>query len=448
MKKKGIYLTSLLCFILIACQKENTQVDINLDSQLDELLDIMSNNQGRAFFILPDSDDYGKIPTDPKNPINPEKVNLGKLLFHETGLSINPHNLISKNTYSCASCHFAGAGFQSGLAQGIADGGIGFGNNGEGRMKGSLYRGDEIDVCKIRTPTVLNVTYQEVVFWSGLFGGVGMNEDTKSSWVAGPAEANHLGFEGTETQAIAGLIGHRLGVEDAFLEKYGYKPLFDAAFPHEAQESRYDGISAGLAIAAYERTILANQAPFQKWLKGASNAMTQQQKEGAILFFGKAECATCHTGPALNKMDFEAIGLKDMAQSGHPTFNVSINDNERLGRGGFTGNTADNYKFKIPQLYNLKDSPFYGHGSSFSTIQDIIAYKNTGTKENGNVPDQYLSPDFKPLGLTEGEIQSITEFITNGLYDDNLERYTPNSILSGYCFPFNDPLARNQMGCD
>lgn len=451
MKKinSGILLVLALAILALGCRKEGGTNTVELDSALDEVLNEVSNNEGRSFFTLPESDDFINIPNDPKNPITKEKVELGKLLYHETGLAINPRNPISENTYSCASCHFASAGFQAGRFQGIGEGGIGFGVNGEGRTRGSLYEGDSLDVQPIRSPTTLHVAYQKVMLWNGQFGATGVNENTGDAWVYGtPIETNFLGYEGTETQAIAGLGVHRMDLDDDFLTTYGYKQLFDAAFPNVLSEKRYDKERAGLAIAAYERTLLANQAPFQKWLKGDNRAMTQAQKEGAILFFGKAECGNCHTGPALNKMAFQAIGMMDLVQISHESFKVSMTDKERKGRGGFTGKEEDMFKFKTPQLYNLKDSPFYGHGSSLFSIKEVVDYKNRGVKENSAVPDEQLSPDFKPLGLTPEEVDLITEFIENGLHDNNLERYLPDQLLSGYCFPFNDPLAKNQTGCD
>ena len=64
------------------------------------------------------------------------------------------------------------------------------------------------------------------------------------------------------------------------------------------------------------------------------------------------------------------------------------------------------------------------------------------------VPDSQLSPEFKPLNLTEEEIDDITAFLETGLRDPNLVRYVPESILSGQCFPNNDPLSRMDLGCN
>ena len=100
-------------------------------------------------------------------------------------------------------------------------------------MKGSLYEGDSIDVQPIRSPTTLHVAYQKVMLWNGQFGATGLNANTGDAWVYGtPIEANYLGYEGTETQAIAGLKVHRMGMEENFLTTNGYKPLFNAAFPN------------------------------------------------------------------------------------------------------------------------------------------------------------------------------------------------------------------------
>ncbi len=444
---KSLLILLSIC-LLWSCKKE-TAVNSVQDEELTQLIDKASEGQGLDFFRLPASDDFANIPQDPNNPVNKEKVALGKLLYHETGLGLNPENEISTGNFSCASCHFASAGFQAGRVQGIGEGGIGFGLNGEGRIKGSLYTESMIDVQPIRSPSALNVAYQEVMLWNGQFGATGMNEGTEHAWTEGtPKAVNHLGYQGIETQAIAGQTVHRMMIDMAFIEDNNYSEYFEKAFPDLPIEESVDIEHAGLAIAAYERTLLANEAPFQKWLAGNSNAMSDLEKEGAILFFGEAKCVNCHTGPALAQMDFHALGLKDLHQIPELTFKTSPDNVENLGRGGFTGVDEDKYKFKVPQLYNLVDSPFLGHGSSMRSVREIIEYKNRGVKENENVPDEYMSPSFQPKGLSDEEITALTAFIEQSLRDPNLRRYEPSSILSGNCFPFNDPMAKNHLGCD
>lgn len=438
----------LLCFVLafvavIGCEKV---IENELDLQLTEALELVSPNNNTDFFKLPDSDDFENIPQDPNNPITREKVQLGKLLFHETGIALNPEYEMSEGTYSCASCHHAGGGFQAAVPQGISDGGIGYGINGEGRKKNPMYDDSKLDIQPIRTPSALNSAYQKVMLWNRQLGARGINEGTQANWTAGtPKENNHLGFEGVETQAIAGLTVHRLTIDTAFIFSTDYKSLFDYAFPDVAEQDRYNEITAGLAIAAYERTMLANEAPFQQWLRGDYDAMTDDQKEGAVLFFVRAGCGKCHTGPALNSDAFYALGMDDL--SGPGVFGT-IDEGTKKGRGGFTGNDDDMYKFKVPQLYSLAKSPFYGHGASFTSVKDVIDYKNAGIKENNNVPNHYLSPEFKPLNLTGEQVRLLTAFVEEALMDENLHRYEPSVLPSGNCFPNNDPLSKVELGCN
>ena len=432
----------LLSVLSVGCKKEAS----DLDAELSETLMDASGGQGLIYFMQPQKYEMDKIPQDPRNPLTSEKVELGRMLYHETGLALNPKKLLCKNTYSCSTCHFASAGFQAGRKQGISDGGEGFGFNGEGRHNLAEYPETDLDVQPSRTPSIMNIAYQTNILWNGQFGGTHLNVGTEGSWTAGtPKETNHLGYEGTETQAIAGINVHRLIADTAFYFRTAYKPMFDNAFPEVPAPERYDRVHTGLAIAAFERTVLSNQAPFQLWLQGNTTALSDQEKRGALLFFGKAECNSCHTGKALSSMEFHALGVTDLIGPG--TYGTSTDKVENLGRGGFTGNDADMFKFKVPQLYNLKDSPFYGHGGEFNTIREVVEYKNAAVPENPNVPANKISPMFKPLGLSSAEIDDIVAFLENGLYDPNLHRYEPVRLPSGQCFPNNDQKSKQDMGC-
>lgn len=437
--------------ILASCQKDEDSNNSagQLDSQLEQALSDASGGVGKAHYLLPLSTEFSKIPQDPKNPITQEKIDLGALLFHETGIGLTPKHPTHMGQYSCASCHFASAGFQAGRHQGISDGGIGFGLNGEGRMADPEYLLTELDVQPVRTPSALNIAYQEAILWNGQFGAVGVNAGTEAGWTAGtPKATNHLGYHGTETQAIAAQDVHRLKMDSDICVDLNYKQLFDRAYADVDPAIRYDKEHAGLAIAAYERILLANQAPFQLWLRGNKSALSDQAKRGATLFFGKANCASCHNGPSLANMEFYALGMKDLFESSDITYGANSESCENKGRYCFTKNDEDLFKFKVPQLYNIADSPFYGHGASFQSVRDVIVFKNNGIKENPNVPDERLAEQFKPLGLTEAEIDDLTDFILNGLRDPNLLRYQPLSVRSGNCFPNNDPQSKDDLGCN
>ncbi len=103
--------------------------------------------------------------------------------------------------------------------------------------------------------------------------------------------------------------------------------------------------------------------------------------------------------------------------------------------------------FKVPQLYNLKNVDFYFHGASKSSLKDVVIYFNEAKPENPNIPITSITPYFHPLNLTEEEINDLVEFLENGLFDPDLERYAPSFIMSGNCFPDNDPIAQIDLGC-
>ena len=441
----------LLISIFFSCGSDlnSSSTTQELEQKDVELIALMKGNAPTgdiSYYRLPESNDFSNIPQDPRNPITKDKVALGGFLFHETALGISAKNEKFIKTFSCASCHHADAGFQAGVIQGIGEGGKGFGTTGE--LRRPFPGAQNIDVQPLRSPTAMNGAYQKNMLWNGQFGATALNEGTEHLWPAGtPIETNKLGFEGIETQAIAGMGVHRLDINEEVIKISAYKNLFDQVYPNEPESERYSLKNAALAIAAFERTLLSNKAPFQQYLQGKLDAMSAMEKEGATLFFGKAGCVNCHTGPALNSMQFNAIGLGDMYDCPEPTVGTKINDTANLGRGGFTGKSTDNYKFKVPQLYNLKDSPFYGHGATLRSVREVIIYKNNAKPQNTNITTSQLDPLFKPLGLNDSEISAIEAFISNALYDSNLQRYVPDLLPSGQCFPNADIQSRIDLGC-
>lgn len=446
--KKTIISIAILGVIMIACHYESYVSE--LDLQLESAINSQSPTKSSDFFILPESTDYSNIPNqDPKNPITSEKVALGKMLFHETGIGLTPNQSISTQTYSCSSCHVAKKSFTAGRHQGIADGALGFGISGEGRDKNPLYKGSEVDAQGARPLPTINLAYVTNALWAGTFGSKGVNIGTEAVWNQDTlVNINHQILEGLEANNIRALIVHRQMMSKQIADALGYTEMFDKAFPDVPVNERYSLKTTAFAIAAYFRTIFTNQAPFQKWLKGDRKAMTDEQKEGAKLFFGKAACISCHNSPSFNQMAFFAVGANDMYQNPQPTFRTDANDNRNKGRAGFTQNSDDLYKFKVPQLYSLKPVGFYLHGASKRSLREVVEYFNNGIPENPNVPASKISGRFHPLNLSEREINQLTDFLENALYDDNLARYAPSQTMSGKCFPNNDTKSKLDMGCN
>lgn len=436
----------VLSLFIFACTQD--KLENPLDTNLERTLKKLSPTGEIDHYVLPDSDNLDAIPQGVGNPLTTHKVALGKMLFFETGLALDAMHETGKGTYSCATCHIPSAGFMPGRVQGIADGGIGFGFNGEERDQMGDYHEDELDVQGARPLSMLNVTYVTNSTWSGKFGANGVNVDTEYAWMDEEVtEVNFLGLDGLEAQNIEGLELHRMVVNRDVLDSLGYLAMYDEAFGEFPVEERYSPVTTSFALSAYIRTLLTTEAPFQKWLKGDQEAMSNQEKLGAQLFFSKAGCFRCHKGPALNAMEFHALGVRDLHENPN-VYGTSIEDKRNLGRGGFTKREEDMFKFKVPQLYNMGDSPFYFHGSSKRSLLAVVDYFNKGVPENANVPQDKVSPLIHPLYLSFEEVEALVSFLDNGLRDPDLQRYVPEVILSGNCFPNNDPVSQNDLGCN
>jgi cytochrome c peroxidase len=123
-------------------------------------------------------------------------------------------------------------------------------------------------------------------------------------------------------------------------------------------------------------------------------------------------------------------------------------ENVKKGRGGFTKNPDDNYKFKTPTLYNITDNGFYGHGGTFTSVRDVVVYKNKGISQSTEVADDNLATQFGTIDLTDQEIDNLTAFIETSLRDADLTRYVPETLKSGLCFPVNDVQSQQDLGCN
>lgn len=418
---------------------------------------------GMDSLVLPESYDFAAIPQDANNRITFAKVILGQLLFHDTGFALNGRSL-EVESWSCATCHNAEGGFKPGIPQGIAEGGVGFGHGGTDRVLASAFDGDarsdaanRPDIQPISPPATLNAAYQDVVLWNGQLGNAAAgspNSGVPLSILAPdgtPAAANSRQLSGLETQAIAGIGVHRLKVDTGtpLQTNNTYQLLWREAYGGDALSGDVLG-NAGKAIAAFERTVLANRSPFQLWLRGDVSAMGEAEYRGAELFFGKAGCSGCHQGPALSSRPgasedemFFAIGFADLDTS-DPRIHGSVPVATSKGRGGFTGLRSQEYQFKIPQLYNLADFSFFGHGASFSSIRELLVYKNQAFPQTfASLPN--LDYRFVPLGLSATEMYDLEKFLTDALYDPDLERYQPDTAPSGECL-IVDPLQFDSHG--
>jgi hypothetical protein len=309
------------------------------------------------------------------------------------------------------------------------------------------------------------------------------------------------------------LDAHRmLGSQAAELLKIpAFVKLFKDAFPDEAAQAAAMNDMTLLvndqtelrAQATFLRTVVTRNTPFDNFLAGDDSAMTPGQLRGAQLFFTKAQdggagCFNCHSGPMLNKQpsDPDVAGIGKLVEENF--INVGIGDHpvqalnaaarnhatayhaEDTGRAEITGNPNDVYKFRSLTLRQLKDARTFFHNGSFTKVRDVVSYFNAGVPQDptagaaATLDARFTHPrgagTQTGLGLTESQIDDVTDFLENGLYDpsfvtilqpsaDDLA-YSKNRpdlaalgakdgmMLSGLAIDDNDPLARRDQGLE
>ena len=248
-----------------------------------------------------------------QNPVTPAKVKLGKMLFYETRLSID-------GTVSCEKCHM-------------------FSLYGTDGLKKSLAA--DCKVAPRNAPTVLNAADQISEHWTGNMKSVEEQASKAMSSMPG----------GNYTNVVAKLESMK-----------GYVKLFKDAFPQAKSPVSMNNI--GLAIGAFER-ILVTPSPFDAYLKGDEEALTQEQKEGLKTFIDTG-CIHCHNGTYAGGMMYMKFGL--FASYWKYTKSKKIDK----GRYELTKNNADLYVFKVPVLRNVAMTPPYFHDGSVNRLQDAV----------------------------------------------------------------------------
>lgn len=287
-----------------------------------------------------------KPPEPADNRLNAARVELGKQLFFDPRLS-------GKANISCASCHNPMLGWSDGLAKGI-------GNDGR-----PLSRA---------TPSLINVAYNPFQLWDGA-------EHSLEAQALGPMR--NPKEMAADVEQILAFVGR---VE-------AYRQAFAKAYPNEGVNEK----TLAKALASFERTIISNESPFDHWVMGVKNAMTEQQVEGFKLFVAadKGNCARCHAPPNFTDNSFHNIGLESFAEH-----------NRDLGRYKQRPLGLMKGAFKTPTLRDIALSAPYFHDGS---ARDLIAVMEF-YQEGGLIKDN-LSPDIKPLNLSQAEQEAIIAFM-------------------------------------
>jgi cytochrome c peroxidase len=247
------------------------------------------------------------------NPITPEKVALGRLLFFDKRLSKN-HDV------SCNSCHALDKYGVDGLAT----------STGHRQQKGGR-----------NAPTVYNCGDHLSQFWDGRAGTL---EDQAKGPVLNPVEM---------------AMKDAAAVEQVVSSIPGYTPLFAKAFPGEQTPITFDRIA--LAIGAFERT-LVTPSRFDGYLRGDANALDAAEKKGLGLFISQG-CVACHNGAAVGAGMYQKLGLVE-----------PVSGLKDEGRVSVTKDPEDKFRFKVPSLRNIDKTGPYLHDGSIAKLDEVVVF--------------------------------------------------------------------------
>jgi len=288
-----------------------------------------------------------KAPEPADNPTTPAKVALGQILYHDPRLS-------STGTVSCASCHNTMLGGEDNRPNSM-------GVNGQTGGRSA--------------PTVWNAAFNTVQFWDGRAASL---EDQAAGPVTNPIEMGMKDWDDVVTR----------------LNKIeGYEALFQKAFGTGAITKD----NATKAIAAYERTLITPNSPYDQYVKGDKSALDSQQIKG-MEKFAELGCGGCHSGPAFNGPG--TYQKFPMFSNGY--FEAQYKISKDVGREEATKKAADAHFWKVPTLRNIAlTAPYFHNGSVKSLdlavklmaklqlnkelpkddIEDIVAFLNGLTGE-------------------------------------------------------------------
>jgi cytochrome c peroxidase len=428
---------------------------------------------------------------DPRFAITPAKRELGKMLFFDPVRSsdIRPEFggvPATRQTASCGSCHLGAAASKAGVLFNLAVGGEGFGYLDPSLQRFVVRRRPRPGLVD-EIPTPLDLIVGGVLVRSGRFDaidslprlspsviGFAFNLRLLAGGVAGEtdgpgkANLNPYGLPAGENVGEIAFSAHRMaGAQGAALRAIpAYVRLFRDAFPQEAAAADAAGDpellindhTVARAIAAFLRTVVTRDTPWDRFLAGDDAALTRRQLRGAFLFAapageGGAGCISCHSGPMLNKVlgdergllvreNFHNVGigdhpLQDLARAalGDPSY-------RDIGRAEATGDPADLYKVKTPTLRQLRDGGQYTHAGRLSSVREVVRYFNDGVPQDATAgAAASLAPLFvRPrgagwpagLGLTPAEIEALVDFLENALYDSAFGRDDPDSPTAAF----------------
>lgn len=394
---------------------------------------LMAQNPPQLNPLNPPSDPVG-------NPTTADKVMLGKVLFWDEQLS-------SSKTVACATCHILSSGgtdlrssknnikaINPGLDQSFLTVDDIVGSPGvpqscdQGNYSYSDVYGYEAQSTNRKSPPVINASLFTSLFWDGRAGGqfidpltneqiLNSNASLENQVLGPPTSAIEMAHSGRNWEDVIADLEKSSPLAlspvptaelSSWIADNSYFELFNRVFGStEITVSRI-----AMAIASYERSLFSNQTPFDEFIAGNTNALTQQERTGFNVF-RQAGCAACHTGSLLSDNQFHNIGVTPNA--------------EDSGRFTVTTSNRDQGRFKTPGLRNISLQNTFMHNGGLTSIEEVIEFYDRG----GDVNNPNLDNRIRPLNLNNQQKIDLAAFLKRPLTDPR--------VSSGIA-PFTSPL--------
>ncbi len=327
---------------------------------------------------------------------------------------------------------------------------------------------------------IINTAFFPTLMWNSRFRALsGDPFDNSAGLLFPPPEDLSLSYQPhllvaqafippTERNEVAGFVfvGDNHAIRNEVLIRLNniprYRKLFGKVFPEVKAGAPITFDMFGLAIAEFEFTLTFANAPIDRFARGQRNALTEDEKRGALLFFGEARCSECHSvaGQSTEMFsDFQehVIGVPQIAPQVTNSVFDGADANEDFGKEQITGNPEDRYKFRTSPLRNVALQPTFMHNGAFTTLEDAVRHHLDVITSalNYSPVDQQLSADLrgpmgpfnpvlarvdpilaKPIHITDEQFDQLIAFVHYGLLDpratpERLRSLVPRSLPSG-----------------
>jgi len=392
---------------------------------------------------------WSVVPIAPQPVQDSSLVALGQALFFDKVLSGN-------RDIACATCHNPPTAMGDGQSLAVGTGGTGVGPSralGPGRQ-----------FVPRNAPTLLNAALGlPYVFWDGRVTGFGGQFQTPVGAALPPGLPNILAAQAMFPVTNRTEMRGEPGDTDVFgkpneLAQYGdsqwteiwravmlrliaipaYAAKLHAAFPG-VPTNQLGFQHAAIAIAAFETEALTKiDSPFDRYLRRNDDAMTQEAKRGALLFFGKATCSSCHNGPQLGAGNFVDVGVPQIGPGVGPELPLD------LGRGALPGNDFYRFAFRVAPLRNVELTAPYFHDGAYPTLEAVVRHYNDVRVALPGFDASQLAPDV--LATYHGDaatVAAVLERLDFRLQQPLRLTETERAELVAFLKALTDPSARD-----